>query len=144
MLELFNQQFKPNPILMYKVLVVDDSSELLELFSIILTMEGFKVEAVASKEKLQKQLSKFVPDLILLDVQVNGHDERALCQEIKRSTHIHIPTILVASNPTCLKDYEACGACDIIEKPFDIKTVIQKINKALKKDLPLEELSTRF
>jgi len=67
---------------------------------------------------------------MLLDVKLHGQD-RDLCKQIKEKFNKEIPVILISANPDLLKDHKECLVVDIIEKPFDIKTVTQKINIAL-------------
>ena len=68
---------------------------------------------------------------MLLDVKLNGKDGRDLCKEIQEKFNKEIPVILISANPELLKDHKECLVVDIIEKPFDIKTVTDKINIAL-------------
>lgn len=119
---------------MAKILVVDDSPELLELFSEILTNNGHTVQIADSKKNLQNQLPVFAPDLILLDVNLNGEDGREICKEIKQqSLFKHIPIILTSASPELLQDYEVFKADGVIEKPFGLTQILQKISEVLKK-----------
>lgn len=118
---------------MGNILIVDDHEELLEILSTFLKMKGYNVEYVLSQEKARKTLSVSIPDLILLDVRMNGEDGRELCKEIKEKYNPNIPIILLSASPNLLKDYEKWKADDIIEKPFELKTIIEKLNAVLKK-----------
>jgi CheY-like chemotaxis protein len=117
---------------MSKILVADDSQELLELFSFLLQEKGYTVQTASSKNSFLNRLSDFIPDVILIDVKLNGEDGRQLCREIKQGdTTKGIPVILLSTSPELLNDYEECGANDVIEKPFEISSVLQKIEKVL-------------
>ncbi|MGH2566249.1 MAG: response regulator [Ginsengibacter sp.] len=118
---------------MANILLVDDSEDLLEILSTFLKMKGYEVESALSQEKAKNTLSTFIPDVILLDVRINGHDGRELCKEIKEKYDPNIPIILLSASPELLKDYEECKADDIIEKPFNLATVIEKVNSAINK-----------
>jgi len=67
---------------MAKILVVDDSLELLELFSTLLIAQGYEVETTSSSVNLKNILLIFLPDLILMDVMFGIEDGRELCKEI--------------------------------------------------------------
>jgi len=117
---------------MAKILVVDDSEELCDLFHLLLSMKGYECETVHTKSKLHNTMTAFVPDLIILDVTVNGIDGRELCKEIRlNNQHKHIPIILASTNPKMLEEYNGCDADGTIEKPFAINYVIQKIEELL-------------
>lgn len=118
---------------MAKILVIDDSAELLELFSLLLTWKGFQTETVSSQDKAKNALSEFSPDLIILDVRVNGEDGRQLCKELKEKYNKPIPIILTSDNPNLLKEYGECDPDAVIEKPFDIHKILEEINTLLNK-----------
>lgn len=118
---------------MAKILVIDDSAELLELFSVLLTWKGFETETVSSHDKAKNALSEFSPDLIILDVRLNGEDGRNLCKELREKHNKPIPIILTSDDPNLLKEYGECNADSVIEKPFDIQKVFEEINTLLNK-----------
>lgn len=117
---------------MTKILIVDDSEELLHMFNMLLTIKGYETQTASSKDKLLSHVANCEPDLILLDVVLDGANGRDLCQDIKaRCRPKKVAVILVSAYPELLKDYSACDADEVIEKPFSIKEVIDKINKVL-------------
>lgn len=123
---------------MAKILIVDDSKDLTEFLSVLLKMKDYDVDIAASKGELKRKLPVVSPDLILLDVRLGGDDGRELCKAIRKEMpDKHIPIILVSASPELLKDYEECEANDVIEKPFDISTIITKIDSLLSKNSQL-------
>jgi DNA-binding response OmpR family regulator len=124
---------------MPKILIVDDSRDLADFLTVLLQLHNFEVETALSKTVLMDKLDTFKPDLILLDIVLRHIDGRELCKEIKNnSLYKKIPIILLSANPEFLKGYEVCEANDVIEKPFDIKTVIDKINMHIHIVSPIE------
>ena len=117
---------------MAKILVVDDAKDLLLFLSELLKMKGHEVKTASSKNEMNSQLALFTPDCILLDVWINGENVRGACIEIKANNiYRNIPVILLSSDPELLKDHEQCEADDVLQKPFDINAVVNKINKLL-------------
>ena len=117
---------------MVKILIVDDSQELLDLFTHLLSRKGYVVASATSKNTLFNKVSNFNPDLIFMDVRLNDADGRELCKEIKQNISTKdIPVILLSASPELLINYKECKADDVIEKPFEMTTVIQKIERAL-------------
>ena len=114
---------------MAKILVVDDSQDLLELFLLILVTFGHEVQTATSGNTMNSVVSAFIPDLILLDVMLGNEDGRELCRENKAAGDT--PIILMSANPVLLKDFNEFGANDILEKPFDVASLAKKINTVL-------------
>ena len=120
---------------MAKVMIIDDSQDLLEIFSLILKMKGFEAKTISSQDTIQISLAEFMPDVILLDVVLDGADGRQVCKEIKNNAK-KIPIILISANPNLLQNYEEWKADAVIEKPFDIKTVINQVSIVLNRYQP--------
>ena len=115
---------------MAKVLVIDDSFDLLHVFSTALKRNGYELEILSSADKLLNLLSIYLPDLILLDVLLRKEDGSELCKKIKEG-YKNISIILISMNTAFLQNYEECQADAVIEKPFDFQTVIATMNKVL-------------
>ena len=110
------------------LLVVDDSLELLEAFHYFLELAGFKVKSISSIDQILDEIKFFPPDLILLDVLMAGKGGRAACRILKNSPETaYIPIILMSANPTYLEDYKEYFADAVLNKPFNISDVINKI-----------------
>ncbi len=117
---------------MNKILIVDDSTDLLEVFPWILQRKGYNTATTFSRNGLFNHLSNFTPSLIIMDVQLNGENGRDICKELKSNDAMkHIPVILCSGNPDSLRNYAECGADDVLEKPFATLNLINKIEKLL-------------
>ncbi len=113
---------------MAKILIVDDSTDLLQIFHWMLQKKGYDCVTTYYKEGLFVKLEKLTPSLVILDVNLHGEDGRNICKQIKENPQTKdIPVILCSGDHELLKDYKACKADDFLEKPFDTNTVVQKI-----------------
>jgi DNA-binding response OmpR family regulator len=114
---------------LFKILILDDSNDLLDALKLFLEKQFLDVVTVNSYASLKVELTSFKPELILLDVFINGISEgREICKAIKYDkATCHIPIILMSASPNNLIDYEECNADSIIEKPFNISKLIEKI-----------------
>jgi DNA-binding response OmpR family regulator len=118
---------------MATILIVDDSTDLHQAMSFILELEGHTIKTAASKELLMEELKAATPDVIMLDVQLNGDNGRDICREIKGNTDTsEVPVILMSANDITLKNYEECGATGVIDKPFSLSELTDKIRSVLK------------
>jgi len=97
---------------------------------------SYKVCTVTSFETLYAELKRFKPNLIILDVYLNGVDEgKKICKIIKSEIATsHIPVILMSASSKGLENYKECQADAIIGKPFNIAMLTAQI-KALVVDI---------
>ncbi len=113
------------------ILVVDDEPLILLMIEQILAREGgFIVKTASSAEAALEILEDFSPDIILLDIQMEGMDGYSLCRQIRAHSSYGFTKIIMVS--ACaqvserLKAYEA-GADDYIVKPFDDQEFLAKV-----------------
>ncbi len=118
---------------MHKILSVDDEpinqSIIEELFS-----SNFEVFLVSSGEECLQQINNIKPDVILMDVSMQGIDGYVTCRELKKINHIcEIPVIFVSARGTLedkIKGHEA-GGHDYITKPFNHSELEIKIKRVI-------------
>ena len=115
---------------MAKILIVEDNVELTELIAILLEKNNHHVGKASSGEETFLQLDLLKPQLILLDIMLGKEDGRDICKEIKK-TNKGIKIILISANAKLLENYEQCEADTIIEKPFELKIILNKIGELL-------------
>jgi DNA-binding response OmpR family regulator len=117
---------------MNKLLILDDSADLLEALKYILEHIGYKVKALASADNIYTEINEFQPDLLILDIFVNGEDGREICKHLRKSGENKDLRILVFSSYTkTLEDYKSYYADGYIEKPFELKNLVDKITLVL-------------
>lgn len=119
---------------MKQILIVDDSESIVALLSEFLINYGFEVRSALSKKELVLILLSAQPDLILLDVRLSGDDGRKICRDLKaNSSYKNIPIILLSGSHELLESFEDYNADDVVEKPFDIDMILQKITALVRK-----------
>lgn len=117
---------------MSKIVIVDDSIDLLEVLKFFLEEKGYEVEAVTRKEDLINLIKSFSPDLIILDIYLQGEDGRDICKALRKHEETKYLCILMfSSSPRALINYKEYGADGYIEKPFGLSDIINKIEAAL-------------
>jgi DNA-binding NtrC family response regulator len=116
-----------------RVLIVDDSEELLKLLGMVLDTQGYDMDQATSGESLRKLMETgSQPDVILLDLHLPDAYGLDLLPSLKRlwpQTEVIVltghATIDAAVTATKL------GAYSFQEKPFDTKVLLLKIEQAL-------------
>lgn len=118
---------------MSKIVIVDDSKDLLEVLKFFLEEKAYDVETVTRKHELIDVIKSFSPDLIILDIYLQGEDGREICKELRRYESTKYLCILMFSASTkALINYKEYGADGYIEKPFGLNEIIDKIESTLK------------
>jgi two-component system cell cycle sensor histidine kinase/response regulator CckA len=112
------------------VLLVDDESSSLRLFTDILEDEGYRVRAAGSGEIALASLTAEPPELILLDIGMQGVDGLEVCRRIKASEKSRrIPLIVISAATEADERVEglSLGAVDFISKPFRREELLARI-----------------
>jgi len=114
------------------ILIVDDERSILQSLSGILSDEGFEVITATNGYEALKIIDKESPDLVMLDIWMQGIDGIETLKEIKKGNPF-IQVIIITGHGTIETAIKATklGAFDLLEKPLSIDKVIVTINKAL-------------
>ncbi len=118
----------------YTILAVDDTAESLALLVEILTPAGYQVRPADSGDLALAAVAANLPDLILLDVRMEGLDGLEVCRRLKaREETRHIPIILVSAFADVKEWVEGLqrGAADFITKPFQPEELLTRVKTHL-------------
>lgn len=117
---------------MNKLLIVDDSTDLLEAMEIILTQKRYVVKTLSDSNSILKEINDFNPDLLILDIFLAGKDGREMCMELRKSiSNKYLCIIIFSASLKALENYASYGADDFLEKPFGINNLVEKIESVL-------------
>lgn len=121
---------------MKRILVIDDEPTYLEMIKVILSRHGYEVESTTSALEGLSMLRARSPDLVLLDLVMPEKDGFEVYKEFE--AHQHIPVLFVTGFPPrfSAKSDKVVdlwqrefmrGTTDVLYKPFDIATLMEKI-----------------
>jgi len=116
---------------MKRILVVDDDLAILEALDITLRDAGYETEtSTKNGEYIERSLRRQLPDLMILDILLSGHDGRDICKKVKsREETKQIPVILISAHPNAEKTALEAGADDFLAKPFNIDDLLAKVER---------------
>ncbi|MCZ6674577.1 MAG: hybrid sensor histidine kinase/response regulator [Verrucomicrobia bacterium] len=124
------------------LLVIDDSLLDRKLISKVLERQAFKVFSAASGEEGISMIESVKPDLILLDIVMDGMDGLETCQILKKMPECQNVAIIFVTektdSDTILQAFSE-GASDYITKPYRIKEAMARIETHLKVRSLLEQ-----
>jgi two-component system alkaline phosphatase synthesis response regulator PhoP len=116
--------------------VVDDDNDILDLLQYNLEREGFKVRTINNSEKALEVLTKFKPELIILDIMMPGINGIELCKIIRSHPQYADTCIFFLTAKTESYYREAAletGGDDFIEKIIGLRALINKVVTVLKR-----------
>lgn len=120
-----------------KILVVDDESDIRELLKYNLSKEGFDVKTAGNGLKAMEIASKFLPDLILLDIMMPKQDGVETCRQIRETPELS-GTFVVFLTARSEEYSEVAafdmGADDYITKPIKPRALISRINAIFRRE----------
>ena len=112
-----------------KILAVDDNSINLAVIEELLGSQ-YNLMTVSTGIDALKMAQEFRPDLIILDIMLNGMDGYEVCQQIRKSSSLRHTKIIIVSAKAMtserLKGYQV-GADDYLTKPFDGEELLAKV-----------------
>ena len=119
----------------YKVLIVEDDTDINNLLKAILKSAGYDVEQAFSGTEANFYLDKADSDLLLLDLMLPGISGEELLRKVREERKSSIPAIVLSAK-TALRDKVTLlglGADDYITKPFEPEEVVARVQAALRR-----------
>jgi two-component system cell cycle response regulator DivK len=116
------------------VLVVEDNEQNMELATFLLEEAGFEVRQAVNAAAARELLTRGLPDLFLMDMNLGDADGLSLVAELRQHAGIEQIPILALTAHAMRGDRERFleGGCDgYIAKPIDVKTFVPSVAKAL-------------
>jgi len=116
------------------ILIIDDNLATLQLIQKILKAHGYHSKGVQSGQKALEFMQKTTPELLLVDINLNGMDGFQVCQKVKAMPQTRdIPIIFITgdSNRRNIQKSFEVGGIDYVSKPFLVEEVLARISMAL-------------
>ncbi len=135
--ENFKENCRQNPIFENnKILVADDVESNRILFKEILTRCGLIVETVENGEDAVKANETFMPDIIFMDIYMQGKNGFEAAHEIRESeklsgTYVKIIAISAGSKEDEKEKYLQAGMDDYLQKPIQVDQLKSILSKYL-------------
>lgn len=115
-----------------KLIYIEDDQILGNLITQALVDYGFEIDFRTTLNGLQESLASMLPDLLILDIEVNNQSCLDILPAI-RSQYPQLPIIIASSHTNgakIIRSYDA-GANHYIKKPYDITELVFQIQNLL-------------
>jgi two-component system alkaline phosphatase synthesis response regulator PhoP len=115
----------------YKVLVVDDEEDILELLKYNLQKEGFDVKTASNGIKAVEIARSYIPDLVVLDIMMPNQDGVETCRQLREIPDLqHTYILFLTARAEEYSEIAAfdVGADDYIVKPIKPRALMSRIS----------------
>ena len=115
------------------VLIVDDEEDIRKSLGGILRDEGFETREAANGPQTLQSVEEMTPDLIILDIWMEGYEQGLEVLERLREDYAWLPVVMISGHgsvETAVRTTKM-GAFDFIEKPLSYEKILLTVNHAL-------------
>lgn len=114
---------------MAKILIVDDDQTIGFMLRDILEFNGHTITVSQQPKKTKENILQNDIELVLLDKLISGVDGTDVCAEIKQDESVsHVPILMMSALHNAGEICKSAGAVDFISKPFDMETLVAKVD----------------
>jgi len=120
----------------FRILVVDDDKDILDLLEYNFEREGFKVKTLAHSHEAIRVACEFLPDLIILDIMMPRPNGIEICRELRSMKQFENTYIFFLTAKSESYYHEAAldtGGDDYIEKIVGLRALTNKVSTVLKR-----------
>lgn len=111
-----------------KIYIIEDDEDLQHLLYLGLSRSGFQVTIFSTGYPVISMTDRW-PDLFIVDIELPGINGLEICKWLKsHEASQHIPVLFLSAAPYLKTLAENANGDDYLEKPFDMQTLVQKIN----------------
>ncbi|MBL7199397.1 MAG: response regulator transcription factor [Anaerolineae bacterium] len=118
----------------FRVLVIEDEPDMLDMLELILTANGFEVVKAPDALSGLRLAFQARPDAILMDVMMPDMDGFEGCRRLRELTDV--PIIFVTGKANTDEDIVrgfSLGADDYVTKPFNPSELVSRLNACLRR-----------
>lgn len=115
-----------------RILVVDDEIEIMRALQRSLTAHGYDVMPAASGEEALEAVTRYRPDLLLLDLGLPGISGLEVCKQVRAQSNLPIIVLSVKDTERDKVLALDLGADDYVSKPFGMNEVLARMRVALR------------
>jgi two-component system, NtrC family, nitrogen regulation response regulator NtrX len=125
---------------MAKILIIDDEAPIRAGLREILEYEGYQVQEAEDGVEGVRLATKFAFDVIFCDIKMPNLDGLGVLEALGEK-QVKSWVVMISGHGTVETAVEALkiGACDFIEKPFDLNRILLSVRHAMEKGQLLKE-----
>lgn len=118
---------------MYRIQMVEDDNIIAEEVKKFLSKWGYEVECVTDFNDVLGHFTRFMPQLVLMDIGLPFYNGYFWCSEIRKISQVPIIFISSASDNMNVVMAVNMGGDDFLVKPFDLEVLAAKVQAILRR-----------
>lgn len=122
-----------------KLLLVDDDTALTKTLQLYFSRAGYETSSAANGTEGLRELYRFHPDLVVLDIMMPYMDGWETCRRIREMSNVPIIILTAKTQETDRIIGLRLGADDYIGKPFSVKELEARVEAILRRSRPREK-----
>ena len=118
------------------IFIVDDDPSVRKSLTRVMRSAGYEVEGFASAQEFLARETFAGPGCLVLDVRMPGLTGPDLQEALARTGH-RMPIVFITGHGDISMSVKAMkrGAVDFLTKPFDVESLLEAIERAVRKDV---------
>jgi two-component system, OmpR family, response regulator len=119
----------------YRVLVVDDEPNIVDVISMALKYQGFEVASAATGQEAIAQVAAVKPHLILLDVMLPDMEGFDVAERLS-AAHSRMPIIFLTARDAVEDKVRGltAGGDDYVTKPFSLEELVARVRAIIRRN----------
>jgi putative two-component system response regulator len=127
---------QPERLRQARILIADDHDHNVVLLTRILQRGGYtQLRGITDSRQIEQQVKELEPDLLLLDLHMPHLDGFAVMKQLQPALPPGLPMVLVTGEVDEVTRRRAIslGASDVLTKPYDVGTVLEIVERLLRR-----------
>ena len=116
----------------YKILVVEDESNIRNLLTTMLEAAGYQVIQAATCENAKAMHASYLPDLVILDLGLPDADGMRFLDTIRQTSAVPVIVLSARSDERDKVEALDAGANDYVTKPFGSAELLARVRSTLR------------
>ena len=116
----------------YKILVVEDESNIRNLLTTMLEAAGYQVIQAANCENAKAMYFSYLPDLVILDLGLPDVDGMRFLDTVRQTSAVPVIVLSARSDERDKVEALDAGANDYMTKPFGSAELLARVRSALR------------
>lgn len=117
----------------FKILIVDDEKNIVDVVKAYLEKEGFKVITASDGEEALKIFNKEDIHLIVLDLMLPKVTGEEVCSKIRAASNVPIIMLTAKAEEDEKIEGISIGADDYLTKPFSVRELVVRVRALLRR-----------
>jgi two-component system OmpR family response regulator len=129
----------------FRILVVDDEPNIVDVISMALRFQGFAVESAGTGREALETITEFRPHLVVLDVMLPDMEGFEVAERLD-ARRLGVPVIFLTARDAAEDKLRGLttGGDDYVTKPFSLEELVARIRNILRRTGHAQEDSGRL